>query len=521
MTAMVQAIRSSEVPAVEGPADVPMMAAKGLRKQFAEILAADDVDIEAYRGEILAVLGENGAGKSTLMKMLYGYYHPDRGHLEINGHHVRFHSPADARSQGIGMVFQNFTLIPALTVVENIALVQAGRGLRLDRRSLGKSITELSERYQLEVRPNAVVRDLSVGERQRAEILKVLASGARILIMDEPTSVLAPHEVDSLLGILRHLRDDSYTILLITHKMREVFACADRVTVLRRGKVVGGGLIADFTAESLLKMMLGERQNQVAPVVSLPAPPQGPGMRIDGVTTNGADGRSALHNVSINVLAGQITGVAAVAGNGQAGLADVLIGIGKLRSGSVHLGAAEVTHASPAKRLEAGLCVISEDPVSHAAVGPMSVRENLMLTRAPLDGKGHFLRPRRLLDATRGIVDQSPFTLPALDRILETLSGGNVQRVVIARELRSHCRFLIAYYPSRGLDVASARSVQKALVELRDSGAAILLISEDFDELEALSDEVVVLYHGEIAGHFGRGSIEPMAIGRLMTGGRA
>ncbi len=539
MTALAMEVR------LERPASaVPMLAARGLRKRFSEVVAADDIDLDAYRGEILAILGENGAGKSTLMKMLYGYYHPDAGHLEVDGSAVRFSSPADARAAGVGMVFQNFTLIPALSVVENVALVQRGggrsslpraqevpavdslslaprsRGLRLDRKGLARAITELSDRYGLEVRPNAIVRDLSAGERQRAEILKVLASGARILILDEPTSVLAPHEVDSLLDILRHLRDDGYTILLITHKMREVFACADQVTVLRRGKVIGGGPIAEFTQESLLKMMLGDRENQTAPVISPPAAAQGPGIRIEGITTSGHDGRNALRNVSIDVPAGQIVGVAAVAGNGQAGLADVLLGISRLHAGSVTFGATDMTKASPAKRLAAGLCVISEDPVAHAAVGPMSVGENFMLTQGPLDGNGSILRPRRLLAATRAIVDRSPFPMPALKRPLETLSGGNVQRVVIVRELQSHCRFLLAYYPSRGLDVASSRAVQQMLVDLRARGAAILLVSEDFDELQALSDEVVVLYHGEIAGRFGRGSIEPMTVGHLMTGGR-
>ncbi|MFN0145905.1 MAG: ATP-binding cassette domain-containing protein, partial [Dehalococcoidia bacterium] len=301
---------------------VPMLAARGLGKRFADVVAADEIDLDAYRGEILAILGENGAGKSTLMKMLYGYYQPDAGHLEIDGSPVRFTSPAEARAAGVGMVFQNFTLIPALSVVENVALVQQGRGkgsapraqevaavegethgsrsggLRLDRKGLARRISMLSDRYGLEVRPNAIVRDLSAGERQRAEILKVLASGARILILDEPTSVLAPHEVDSLLDVLRHLRDDGYTILLITHKMREVFACADQVAVLRRGKAIGGGPIAEFTPESLLKMMLGERENQTAPVISPPAAAQGPGIRIEGVTTLGQDGRSALRGVS-------------------------------------------------------------------------------------------------------------------------------------------------------------------------------------------------------------------------------
>jgi len=506
-------------PLEAGKAAVPVLSARGLRKRFGDVVAAAGIDLDAHRGEVLAILGENGAGKSTLMKMLYGYYHADAGHLEVDGEPVRFSSPADARDYGIGMVFQNFTLIPALTVVENIALVEPGRGLTFDRKGLAARITELSNRYGLEVRPNATVRDLSVGERQRAEILKVLASGARILIMDEPTSVLAPHEVDSLLAVLRHLRGDGYAILLITHKMREVFACADRVVVLRRGVVVGGGAISEFNEEGLLQMMLGERQAGTAPVASTPATAMGPGIRLEGVTADGADGRTALRDVTIDVPAGQIVGIAAVAGNGQAGLADVLIGIAGLESGKVFFAGRDMTKASPAKRLEAGLCVVSEDPVAHAAVGPMSVGENFMLSRAPLDGRSRLLRPRRLVNATRAIVAGSPFPMPALNRTLETLSGGNVQRVVIVRELRPHCRFLLAYYPSRGLDMASSRAVQQMLVDLRDAGAAILLVSEDFDELQALSDEVVVLFHGSVVGSFSRGAVDPMQIGRLMTGG--
>lgn len=509
-------------PQPPGEADsIPALSARGLSKRFGDVHAADNIDIDAYHGEVLAVLGENGAGKSTLMKMLYGYYDADSGRLEVDGRPVRFDSPADARECGIGMVFQNFTLIPALTVVENVALVQRGGGIRFDRRALAARIVELSSRYGLDVRPNAIVRDLSVGERQRAEILKVLASGARILIMDEPTSVLAPHEVNNLLEVVRHIRDDGYTVLLITHKMREVFACADRIVVLRRGAAVGGGALSEFTEEVLLRMMLGERQAQTAPVVATPTQPKGPGIRLEHVTASGADGRTSLHDVSINAPAGQIVGIAAVAGNGQAGLADVLLGITDLHSGSVFLCGRDMTTASPAKRLEAGLCLISEDPVAHAAVGPMSVGENLMLSRAPLNGRGSVLRPRKLLAATRAIVASSPFPMPALDRTLETLSGGNVQRVVIVRELRDHCRFLLAFYPSRGLDVASARAVQQMLVDLRDAGAAILLVSEDFDELEALSDEVAVIFHGAVAGTFRRGEIDPMTLGRLMTGGSA
>ena len=505
--------------AVRPVSEVPMLSARGLSKRFADVLAADAIDLDAYGGEILAILGENGAGKSTLMKMLYGYYHPDSGHLTVQGEAVRFHSPAAARDHGIGMVFQNFTLIPALSVAENIALVQRGRGIRLDRKALSRRINDLSQRYGLAVSPEAMVRDLSIGERQRAEILKVLASDARILILDEPTSVLAPHEVESLLAILRHLRDDGYTILLITHKLNEVFACATRVAILRRGKVVGGGPIEEFTRTALLQLMLGERQNQTAVVEASPAAAKGPGIGLHSVTTSGKDGRSSLRDVSMQVPAGQIVGIAAVAGNGQAGLADVLLGIGKLQAGAVTFGKVEMTGASPAQRLRAGLCVIAEDPVAHGAVGPMTVGENFMLTRAKIEGKGRLLRPRRLRAATTALAASSPFPMPALSRVLETLSGGNVQRVVIVREVQPHCRYLLAYYPSRGLDVASTRAVQRMLVDLRDAGAAVLLVSEDLDELQALADEVLVLHHGHVVGRFPRGQVEPMRVGHLMTGG--
>lgn len=497
----------------------PALSARGLSKHFADVVAADEIDLDVRNGEILAVLGENGAGKSTLMKMLYGYYQPDSGHLALGDRGVRFHSPSDARDAGIGMVFQNFTLIPALTVVENIALVQPGRSLRLDRRRLARRIVDLSDRYQLEVRPDALVRDLSVGERQRAEILKVLASDARILILDEPTSVLAPHEVASLLTILRRLRDDGYAVLLITHKLREVFACADRVMVLRRGKVVGDGPIGTFTPASLLTMMLSEREVGADVVEAAPAVPQGPGIQLRGVTASGADGRSTLRDVSIDVPAGQIVGIAAVAGNGQSGLADVLIGIGRLAAGGVSLGGDDVTHASPATRLEMGLCIVSEDPVLQSTVGPMSIAENFMLTRAKVDGKGALLNLRRLVTAATALAARSPFPMPDINRTLETLSGGNVQRVVIVRELQRHCRFLLVYYPSRGLDVASSRAVQQMIVNLRDQGAAVLLVSEDLDELTALSDQVVVLHHGHVVGEFARGSVDPMRVGHLMTGG--
>lgn len=497
----------------------PALSARGLRKVFADVVAAEGIDLDVYSGEIHAVLGENGAGKSTLMKMLYGFYHPDGGRIELHGKPGLFGSPSEARNAGIGMVFQNFTLVPALTVLENVALADPGRSLRFDRRALAARLVELSQRYGLAIDPHARVADISVGERQRVEILKLLASDARVLIFDEPTSVLAPQEVDGLLAVLKHLRADGYAVLLISHKMREVFACADRITVLRRGRVVSTGLLGEYTQQRLLEQMLGDRVQEADAFTAAPGTSLGPGIRIEDVTFEGEDGRAALRGVTIDVPRGHIVGVAAIAGNGQAALSEVLLGLGKLKHGTVHFNGTDVTHRSAGERLASGLGVVAEDPVVQGGVGPMSVRENLMLTRGPFPGKGSvFLALRKVAHTAAAIAERSPFPMPALARQLETLSGGNVQRVVLAREIRDHSQYLLAYYPSRGLDVASSRAVQRLLVAHRDEGAAVLLVSEDLDELMALSDTIVVMRHGAVAGILQRPQFDPHHIGKLMTG---
>lgn len=516
MTTVLDSVHLEEKPLIP-----PAIEVDRLTKAFGDLIAADAISLQFNRGEIHAVLGENGAGKSTFMKMLYGYYRPDAGVIKLDGDTVTFHSPADARKCGVGMVFQNFTLIPAMTVLENIALLTQTRGISVDRAGVTAKVRELSQRYGLDVDPSKYVRDLSIGEQQRAEILKMLASDASILILDEPTSVLTPHEVDALLDIMRKLRADGYALILITHKLREVFACADRVSVLRRGAVVGSGTIDQFDQASLLTLMVGDRA--VGPVEREEygtAETTAAGICIREATLQGEDGRLLLQDVDLDVACGEIVGIAAVSGNGQQAFGDVVLGTGRMLKGTVALGGVDVTRHAPARRLEAGLALVPEDPVRDGAVPDMTVRENLMITRAQYEGRGRFIiKPSIIARTAAAVASVSPFTVPAPKRIMGSLSGGNIQRVVLARELTDHARYLLAYYPARGLDAASTRAVHEQLLAIRSRGGAVLLVSEDLDELMALCDRIAVVYHGRIAGEFKRDEADVMEIGRLMTGG--
>jgi len=506
-------------PEVE-PSQAPVLSVRGLTKRFADVLAADNLSLDFYRGEVHAILGENGAGKSTLVKMLYGFYQNDEGEIILDGEPVDFRSPADARDRGIGMVFQNFTLIPALTVLENIALVAETGGFRLDFSGISKRITELSARYGLEVNPKAYVRDLSIGEQQRVEILKALATHPSILILDEPTSVLAPHEVAALLDIIRKLRDDGFAVILITHKLGEVFACANRVSVLRRGALTGGGMLVDFDQRSLLALMLGEHAaTEEDPETSGARNLLDNGFALQNVTFKADDGRVTLRAIDIEVACGEIVGIAAVSGNGQASLAEALLGTGEILEGKVVIGGEDVTRRSVSARLGLGLSIIPEDPIRDGSVPDMTVRENISIDGGRGGLKSWVLRPAEVVRRALVASERSPFPLPVLTRRLGSLSGGNIQRVVLARELNEHCTHLVAYYPTRGLDLTSTRAVRRRLLDFKDKGRAILLISEDLDELRALCDRIVVLHEGEVKGTFGRDDIDLMEIGRLMTGG--
>jgi general nucleoside transport system ATP-binding protein len=513
---------------------------RGVTKRFPHVLANDNIDLDVYRGEVHAILGENGAGKSTLMKILYGYYQPDSGTISRGGVPIRIHSPREGRQHGIGMVFQDFTLVPALTVTENIALVVPDLPPILPMQALEDEIRALSERYHFRIDPRSPIYDLSIGEQQKVEIIKLLLARAEFLIFDEPTSVLAPHEIDELLEVFRKLRQDGLAVLFITHKLREVVAVADRITVLRRGKVAATLPAADVTEAGLVALMLGSTSRAGAAVVaSTPSPaPQDalsrspkawdggnlPVLEIRDADVPDPAGRVHLHSVSLSISEGEIVGVAAVAGNGQRELGELVLGLRHCHSGSVRLLGTWSRRWSPRRTVDLGIACVPEDPLREGAVPSMTVLENMVLPiRKQYAGRGGLaVRWSLARDYVVRALQSFGLHMPALEARISTLSGGNIQRVVFTREVARQPKLLLSYYPTRGMDVSSAHAARELLRTLRASGTAILLVSEDLDELFALSDRLVVMHRGRIVGTF-RSEDEPSAhsIGFLMTGGGA
>ncbi len=498
----------------------PLAVMRGITKVFPTVVANHRVDFDAYGGEVHALLGENGAGKSTLVKILYGFYRADAGEVRLNGSPVELRSPHDARRRGIGMVFQNFTLIPALTVVENIALFLPHLPVVLDQGQIARWIEEVSQRYGLVVDPWAPVRQLSVGEQQKVEVLKLLLAEARILILDEPTRVLAPHEVDGLFEIFGHLRRDGYAIVFITHKLQEVLACADRITVMRRGVVAGTLLRARATEDGLVSLMFGEAppglgtRRMTGP--SLEAVPL---LELRQVSTRGAG--VGLRDVTLAVRPGEIVGVAGVSGNGQRELGDVILGLIPCSHGVKVLSGQDTTHWPVSRMRDSGVAFIPEEPLVMAMVPGLTVLENMAL--------GDTQKYARCLgfsmdweavhrDLTESLHRLSLEDLPARAPA-GTLSGGNLQRLSLVRELSRDPRLIVALYPTRGLDVPSATAARGRLLAARDRGAGVLLISEDLGELFSLSDRMVVLHRGRIAGTFVPQETTINEVGRLMTGG--
>ncbi len=494
------------------------MQLRGITKRFGSLVANDAIDLDIVPGEIHCLLGENGAGKSTLMNVLYGMLQPDEGQILIDGVPHVSRDPKEAMAAGIGMVHQHFMLVDVFSVAENLILGrEQGTAGFLNMRSARKIVRELSARYNLAVDPDAAVEDLPVGVQQRVEILKALANDAKYLIFDEPTAVLTPQEIDELIEVMRSLRDEGRAIVFITHKLREVRAIADKITVIRRGKVVGTASPTDSEG-SLAELMVGRAVSLT--VDKAPARPSDqPRLTLRGVSVASPNGALVVDHLDLDVFGGEILCVAGVQGNGQSELAEGLLGVTPITSGTATLDGRTITHTTPKESIEAGIGFVPEDRQHDGFVGSFTVAENLVLNSFddPPFARGVALDLARIRTNADDRVGEFDIRTESTDSSLASLSGGNQQKVVLARELSRELSLLIASQPTRGVDVGAIEFLHKRLVEERDRGTAVVIVSTELDEVAALADRIAVMYRGRIVGIVGPDTSREV-LGLMMAG---
>jgi len=503
-----------------GASPVPAVRMVGISKRFPGVLANDDVSFEATLGEVHALLGENGAGKTTLMNVLTGLYRPDSGEVRIHGEPVHFTAPRDSLDAGIGMVHQHFRLVETLTVAENLILGWHKPRYWLGTRAGRRQVREVSEALQMPVDPDARIWQLSVGEQQREEIIKAVFRGSRVLILDEPTAVLTPQESEQLFKTLRIMATEGHAVIVITHKLHEVMAVADRITVLRGGTSVATVSVSEVTPRSLAALMVGreiagahriEREHSTGNLM----------LEVENLSAAGDRGGLALKGVSLVVRSGEIVGIAGVAGNGQRELAEAVSGIRGIATGSVRVGGATLRSGDPRSAIAAGVAHVPEDRLGTGLAPSLTVTANVVLKtyRSQPASRGPFLVLRKMRELAVDLIRRYDVKTPGPDTPVRNLSGGNLQKLVLGREFGGEPRVLVAAQPTRGLDVGAIETVHGYLREAASNGVAVLLISEDLDEIRALADRILVMYEGAIVGELDAGVATVEEIGYLMAGG--
>jgi len=492
---------------------------RGITKRFPGVLANDRVDFDVKAGEVHALLGENGAGKSTLMKILYGMYHPDEGEILINGRAVTISKPTDAIHLGIGMIHQHFMLVQSLTVAENVALgLPSSRGPLTDLDLVSKRIRDLAATYGLKIDPSAYIWQLSVGQQQRVEIIKALYRGAGLLILDEPTAVLTPQEVNELFGIMRQMTNDGHALIFISHKLHEVISISNRVSVLRDGRKIGTRPTSETTKQDLANWMVGREVGFL--------PERGEvqlgetRLNLTNLSCGSDRGTPGLREVCLEVRSGEILGIAGVSGNGQGELAEAVTGLRKITHGTVELEGEDITSLTPGERTDRKLAYIPEERMRDGMIKDFTVAENMILRKHHKKPYSHlgFLDLNAIAAHADELIGKFKVKTPSRETPAKSLSGGNIQKVVLAREISSQPHVILAAQPTRGLDIGATEYVREQLLEQRRNGVGVLLISEDLDEILALSDRIAVIYEGQIMDIVPREQATPERLGLLMAG---